>query len=132
MNNVNIIGNLVRNPEEFQVGENSKAVFSIANNRRFKKRDGSNGEEVTFIECQAWGNKAATVMQWLGKGHQVAVTGRLCYDQWQDKDGNNRSKHYINVDDVDFLRKPGENPQSTQTPPQRPAPMPDDDTDIPF
>ena len=66
--------------------------LALLANRKFKAKDGEMREETTFVDCEAWGGTAETMAKYLSKGRPVFIEGRLKLDQWQDKDGNNRSK----------------------------------------
>jgi len=104
-NKVMLLGNLTRDVEvKYLPSEQAVANFGIAVNRRFKSRDGENREEVTFVDCEAWGRTAEVMGQYLGKGRPVFIEGRLKLDTWQDKsDGSNRSKLKVVVETFQFV-----------------------------
>ena len=104
-NKVFLMGNLTRDIEIRQLpsGSGSVANIGLAVNRRFKKQDGQFGEETTFVDCEAWGRTAETMAQYLEKGRPVFIEGRLKLDQWQDKQGQNRSKLKVVVDNFQFI-----------------------------
>jgi len=127
------MGNLTRDPELKQTPSNqSVAQIGIAMNRKFKDRDGNMREEVTFVDCEAWGRTAEVMAQYLSKGKPVFVEGRLKLDQWQDKEGGNRSKMKVVIESFQFIDSKG---GQTSTPPATagaaPQSAPPDD-DIPF
>ena len=101
MNNVNLIGNLTKDPEVKTViareRETKVANFTVATTRYFKKKDGENSQETTFVPCEAWDTGAASIEKILSKGDPVAITGSLKMEQWKNKDGENRSKLKIRV-----------------------------------
>ena len=92
LNKVMIIGNLGRNPE-MRYTPNGKAVtsFSVATNRTWVNADGQRREDTEWFNVVAWGNLAEICKQYLGKGQQVYVEGRLQTRGWEDQDGK---KHY--------------------------------------
>src|SRR5262245_25027236 len=92
VNSVTLAGHLTRDPEVRQVGEKSVANFSLAVNRRWKGQDGEMKDEVTFVDCEAWGRTGELVGQYLVKGSGCYLEGRLRLDSWQDKDGQKRSR----------------------------------------
>lgn len=103
--NVNIIileGNLTRDPEVRYVGNAQTPVcdFSVATNRRFKKKDGERVEQCTFHECSAWGQSAQFLGEYAGKGTKVFLRGRGENESWEDKDGNKRTKYRIVAEEV--------------------------------
>jgi len=55
-----------------------------------------------------WNNLASTVIRYLTKGRQVAVTGRLSHDEWTTSDGERRSRLYVTARSIDFLDRPAE------------------------
>jgi single-strand DNA-binding protein len=60
-------------------------------------------EETTFVDCEAWGRTAEVMNQYLSKGSPVFLEGRLKLDQWQDKDGQNRSKLKVVIENFQFI-----------------------------
>jgi single-strand DNA-binding protein len=133
-NKVLIMGNLTRDPELKQTPSNqSVAQIGLALNRKFKDREGNMREEVTYVDCEAWGRTAEVMSQYLSKGKPVFIEGRLKLDQWQDKDGNNRSKMKVVIESFQFIDSKGG--QSSQPPANgtNPAPQTAPPTDdIPF
>lgn len=108
-NKVLLMGNLTRDIEVRHLPNTNTAVANIglAVNRRFRTAEGENREEVTFVDCEAWGRTAETMSQYLKKGRPVFIEGRLKLDQWQDKDGGNRSKIKVVVESFQFIDGPG-------------------------
>jgi single-strand DNA-binding protein len=90
------IGRLTREPE-LKMTSNGKTVikFSIAVN-------GFKENEVNFFDVEYW-TSSTKIGDYLKKGTQVAVFGRLKQDQWQDKDGNKRSKIKIVAEQLQLL-----------------------------
>ena len=132
-NKVILIGNLTRDPELKQTPSNqSVAQIGLAVNRKYKGRDGDMKEETTFVDCEAWGRTAETMSKYLAKGRPVFVEGRLKLDQWQDKDGNNRSKLKVVIDTFQFVDSRGGQSGQTQQPAAATANITPQDDDIPF
>ena len=103
-NKVIMAGHLTRDPQLSTLPSNTQVCeFGLASSRKFKKQDGSSGEEVCFVDCRVFGNQAATFNQYMNKGKPVLIDGRLKYDSWEAKDGGKRSKLYIVVDSFQFL-----------------------------
>ena len=109
LNHVFLAGNLTRDPELRNVGEAQVANFGLAVNRRYKTASGEQREEVTFVDCEAWGSVAGVIGQYLKKGSPALVTGRLKLDQWQDRDGQNRSRLKVLVGEFKFVPTGGGN-----------------------
>lgn len=108
--NVNMVilgGNLTRDPEvKFTQANNAVANFAVAVNRKWTDGAGEKREEVTFVECEAWGKTAETIGKFLTKGRGIFVVGRLKFDEWQDKTtGQKRSRLKVNVESFQFVDK---------------------------
>lgn len=104
-NRVVIVGNLTRDPEYKQLSSGQAVCrLGLATNRQFRNRQsGDVSQEVCFVDVDVWGAQADSCNQYLEKGRQVLVEGRLKLDTWQDAEGNNRSKHSITAERVVFL-----------------------------
>ena len=115
-NKVILMGNLTRDPELKRTSTDmAVAQIGIAVNRKYKDREGNQKEETTFVDCEAWGKTAETMAKYLSKGKPVFLEGRLKLDQWQDKDGNNRSKLKLVIENFQFIDSRGN--QSAEPPP---------------
>lgn len=130
LNRVMLMGNLTRDPELKYLPSNTPVVnLSIAINRKWKNQSGGQQEETAFVDCEAFGKRAETMNSFLAKGNPVYIEGRLKFEQWQDREGHNRSKLKVVVDNFEFLA-----PASKKAAESSPAPaastIPDDD--IPF
>lgn len=154
LNKVFLMGNLTRDIELRSTNSGQQvARIGLAVNRRWTGQDGQPKEEVTFVDCEAWGKTGETMAKYLTKGRPVFIEGRLKLDTWQDKEsGQNRSKMNIVVESFQFIdSKQGgggggggggdegggySRPQvTTRSSSPRPAPvndMPENSDDIPF
>lgn len=104
-NKVILLGNLTRDIELRHTANNQAvATIGIAVNRRWKSPEGEQREEVTFVDCEAWGRTAEVMSQYLSKGRPVFIEGRLKLDTWQDKEsGQNRSKLKVVIEGFQFV-----------------------------
>jgi single-strand DNA-binding protein len=104
-NKVMLMGNLTRDVEiRHTSGNTAVGNFGLAVNRKFKTQSGEQREEVTFVDCEAWGRTAEVMSQYLGKGRAVFIEGRLKLDQWEDKNGGGkRSKLSVVVENFQFV-----------------------------
>ena len=111
-NKVILVGNLTRNIE-LRYLQSGTAVGNtgIATNRKFKSNDGSQKEEVMFIDLTFFGRTAEVANQYLKKGSKILVEGRLRLDSWEDQNGAKRSKHSITVDNMQMLDSRGDSSQ---------------------
>jgi single-strand DNA-binding protein len=99
------MGNLTRDPETRHTSSNTAVCnFGLAVNRKFKTKAGENQEEVTFVDCEAWGRVAEVIAQYMSKGKPILVDGRLKLDEWEDKNGGGkRSKLRVVVESFQFV-----------------------------
>lgn len=111
-------GNLTRDAEVRQVGQNQVAQFSVATSRRFKKADGSVGEESEFHDIELWNQTG--VFPYLKKGTALLVQGEIKTDKWTDQQGQQRSTKKIRAAVVQLC---GPRPQPAAPAPQPAAPQ---------
>ncbi len=154
-NKVILVGNLTRDPE-VRYTPSGTAVTDIGlavNNRWFDKQSNAWREEPVFVDVTLWARQAEVAGEYLSKGRQVLIEGRLQLDQWDDKEtGQKRSKLKVVGENMKMLGSRGESqgggsalsaspsasessgqsgpyqPEATQESP--PSPPPDDD--VPF
>lgn len=108
LNKVQIIGNLGADPEmRFTASGQAVATFNVAVNRRYQTRDGERREETEWVRCVAWARLAETTSQYLTKGSQVYLEGRLQTRQWEDREGQRRYTTEVVANDVQFLDRRG-------------------------
>lgn len=104
LNRVMLMGNLTRDPElKTTTSNKSVCQIGLAINHQWKSESGEKKEEVTFIDCEAWGRTAEVINEHLRKGRPIYIEGRLKLDQWQDKDGGKRSKLKVVIESFEFI-----------------------------
>jgi len=122
LNKVIIAGNLTRDPQiKFLANEQAVANFGLAVNRKWKDKDGTAKEEVTFVDIEVWGRLAELCGQYLAKGRGALIVGRLKLDTWEDKEGKKQSKLRVVADEVQFMGAPGERKPADGAPADAPA-----------
>lgn len=138
MNKIIVIGNLGRDPEmRYTPNGQSVTSFSVASNRKYTTSTGEQREETEWFNVSAWGRLAETCNQYLTKGQQVYVEGRLHSRSYESRDGQIRFVNEINLTDVQFLGRSA-GPTGEGSPydvgPGAPedAPSMDDVDDLPF
>jgi single-strand DNA-binding protein len=137
LNIVTIAGRLTRDPE-IKMLANNRAVASmgVAINRKWKDKDGTAKEDVTFVDVTAWGKTAEHCGQYLHKGSGVYIEGHLKMDDWQTKDGQKRQALKVEAMSVQFLDSvPRQEPvdERAHEPPKRAPVVADPFTDeVPF
>lgn len=106
VNKLIFAGNLTRDPEmRASPGGVTIAKFTLANNYKVKDR-----ETVTFLDCVAFNKAAETIATHFSKGKRMLVEARLSQSNWEDKDGNKRSKIEAIVDQFHFVDRKSEEP----------------------
>lgn len=133
LNQVNLMGNLTRDPELRQTPTGqSVCSFSLALNRSYKDQSGEWQEATDYIDVVAWGPLGERVAQYLSKGRRCLVVGRLQSRSWE-QEGQKRNKVEVLANDVTFLdsRGPGDSGSNgggrdsfDQTPPPAAKPTP--------
>jgi single-strand DNA-binding protein len=92
LNKVMIIGHLGRDPEmRYTPSGRPVTTFSVATSRSWHSADGERHEETEWFNVVAWGSLAEICNQYLHKGKQVFIEGRLQTRRWEDTEGN---KHF--------------------------------------
>lgn len=100
-----IAGNVVRDPEMRTTASGSQVCsFALAVNRSFKDSSGNQQDQVSYLDCVAWGKSAEIICQYVHKGSSLLVSGRLEQRSWEDKtSGQRRSRVEIIVEDFSFI-----------------------------
>ena len=112
-NRVVMLGNLTRDCElRYLPNGGAVCTTGLATNRKFKKTDGTQGEEVCFVDITFFGRTAEIANQYLSRGKKVLVEGRLKLDQWTDQTGVKRSKHSITVETLQMIDTRGQQDNS--------------------
>ena len=145
INKVIISGNLVRDPDT-RILENGThlAKMSIANNQRYRDRNGEWQEKTCYVNVIAWRKTAELVSEYCRKGSPVLIEGELVFNSWEDRDGNKRNQLEVNARRIQFLERRSQESSNRNDSTERsgsvpdgfehdsaPGPMAQDD-DIPF
>ena len=109
MNKIIIIGNLGRDPEmRYSPSGQPMTSFSIASNRRYTTAAGEQREETEWFNCTAFGRLADVCNQYLTRGQQVYVEGRLRSRQYDRRDGTPGFSLDVNVTEMQMLGRRGD------------------------
>jgi single-strand DNA-binding protein len=104
LNKVLLIGRLTRDPElRFTPSGSGVAEFGLAVNRTWTDQSGEKKEATCFVDCTAWGRQAETINQYMKKGRQIFIEGRLDFSQWEGQDGKKQSKIRVVIENFQFL-----------------------------
>ncbi len=107
VNKVILIGNLGQDPEKRVTGGGQTVcTFSIATTDRWSDKGGQPQERTEWHRIVVWGPQAENCAQYLSKGRQAYIEGRLQTRQWEDKEGNKRQTTEVVAQRVQFLGGP--------------------------
>lgn len=108
VNKVILVGNVGRDPElRYTQGGQPVASFSIATNERFKDKEGNWKDRTEWHRIVAWARLAEICGEYLRKGSQVYVEGRIQTRDWEDKEGNKRQTTEIVALSMQMLGRRG-------------------------
>ncbi len=108
LNKAYIIGNLTRDPELKALPSGGKVCsLAVATNRVWKDQNGAKQESVEYHNIVVFGRQAETSAQYLKKGQQVMVEGRIQTRSWDDQSGQKKYRTEIIADSVQFGAKTG-------------------------
>lgn len=103
-NRVMLMGNLTRNPElKYTPSGTAVTDLGLAVNESFKNKAGETVEQTCFVDVVVWGRQAETASEFLTKGSPAFIEGRLQFDQWENQEGEKRSKLRVRAERVQFL-----------------------------
>lgn len=108
LNKVLLIGNLTRDPElRYTPSGSAVCTFGLATNRSWTTEQGEKKEDVEFVNIVAWNRLAEICAEFLTRGKQVYVEGRLSTREWEGQDGQKRRTTEVIANEVIFLGSPG-------------------------
>lgn len=115
LNKVILLGNLTRDVEVRSTPSGTTVGnFGIAVNRRRKNDAGEWVEEANFFNIVVWGRQAENCSQYLSKGSQVALEGRLQSRSWETEDGQKRNVVEVVAENVQFIGARGEDRRGSE------------------
>ena len=138
INKVTLIGNVTRDPElRYTPKGTAVAGIGLAMNRKYKAGD-QIMEDTTFVDVTFWDKVAEIACEYLTKGRQVYVEGRLQQESWEDRQtGQKRTRLKVVGETLKFLgtapqQQPQHGPPVNRTPQPQALAIYDSDDDIPF
>src|ERR1044072_5150570 len=138
-NKIFVVGYLGRDPRLRYTPDGTPVCnFTIATTKRKKDKSGEFQDHTTWFRVNLWRRQAEVASQYLSKGKQVYVEGRLSQSEYQDRDGNTRTSLEISATDIQFIGPRGEEnaapreerASKASAQPEPAGPITDDD--IPF
>ena len=132
LNTCTISGNLGKAAElRYTNSQLAVVSFSVAVNERRKQADGSNQDEVNWLDCTMFGKRAEALQPYLAKGTKLSLTGHL-HKSTYERDGKQYSRVEIIVDEVELMNARREAQAPEAMPPQAVEAASVYDSDIPF
>ncbi len=108
VNKVILLGNLGKDPDlRYTPSGKAVATFSLATNERWTSQDGQKQENTTWHNIVAWGKQAETMKEYLAKGQQVYIEGRIANRSYEDKEGNKKYVSEVVVQQFSFIGSKG-------------------------
>jgi single-strand DNA-binding protein len=104
VNKVILVGRLGRDPEtRYTGGGQAVANFSMATDETYKDKNGERQKRTEWHRIVAWGKKAEFAQQYLKKGSLIYIEGSIRSSEWQDKEGQKRTKVEIIASEFRFI-----------------------------
>ena len=139
VNKVILIGRLGRDPElKYTPNGQPVANFSLATDRSWTGQDGQKNRVTTWHNIVAWGKQAEIIKEYMTKGKEIFIEGRIDNRSYEDKEGNKKYVSEVVVEGFQFLGSRGDSGADSQAPEtsnnQAPAANTGtgDDDDLPF
>jgi single-strand DNA-binding protein len=115
-NKITIVGYLGRDPElRYTPQGTALCKLSIATSERRKNAVGELEEHTTWFRVTVWGRQAELADEYLSKGRQVYIEGRLRLEEYTDREGNPRISPEVNATDMQFLGRRDDSAQPAST-----------------
>ena len=134
LNKVMVIGHLGKDPEmRYTPSGRPVTTFSMAVSRSWNTADGERRSETEWFNIVSWGNLAEICKQYLHKGQQVYIEGRLQTRRWEDKEGQKRTNVEVVANEMMMLgdRRDNKSSQGSEQDDESPDPVADED-EFPF
>jgi single-strand DNA-binding protein len=120
LNRVILAGRLTRDPEvRYTPSGTAVADLGVAISDAYRNRAGEIVEQTCFVDVVVWGRQAETTGEYLSKGSPLLIEGRLQLDQWENQQGEKRSKLRVKADRVQFLGSPRREAEMGDAPAER-------------
>jgi len=132
LNQVHLIGRVTKQPELKSLSGGTQVVsFGLATNNIYKNKAGEKVEEADFHNVTAFGKLAETIAQYVVKGQELYVSGRIKYESWDKTDGTGKGyRTSIIAGNFQFGQKPKDAPASAGAPKSTAPEYPAEDIDV--
>ena len=139
VNKAILIGRLGKDPElRYTPGGRAVCSFSLATSERWKRQDGQSNESTTWHNIVAWGKQAEVIKEYLRKGREVYIEGRIDNRSYDDKEGNKKYISEVVVQRFQFIGGRSDSETAAPEPAEvtseqgPPPPADNSDDDLPF
>jgi single-strand DNA-binding protein len=137
INRVILTGNLTKDPElkATQSGMSILKMRMAVNDRRKNAQSGEWEDVANYVDVTVFGSRGEALSRFLEKGSRIGVDGKLRWSEWENQQGEKRSKIEVVADDIEFLSSRGEGGgggRSYSGPTEMPPTDPIPDEEIPF
>lgn len=125
LNKVMLIGRLTRDPElRYTPSGTAVCDITLACSRNYTTNEGEKKEDTCFTDITLWKRQAELCAEYLKKGREVFIEGRLINDRWETPDGQKRSKLKVVALGIQFLGRPPQQAaeERAEPPPAEPPP----------
>lgn len=103
VNHLVMQGRMVADPELKETNSGAKVLnFRIAWSEKYKDRENNEKENKCFLECKTFSGQAEFISKYFKKGQEIAVEGKLNTEEWENQDGQKRSKIVLLVSNAHF------------------------------
>ena len=110
VNKIMIVGHLGHDPQVREMPNGKvRAEFSVATSYNFKKQEGEKVEEVDWHRVECWSGLAEIAKNYLKKGMQIYVEGRQRHSIYENSEGVQKTRSYINAHEIKILTPKGQN-----------------------
>lgn len=117
LNKIHLIGRITAQPELKQLPSGTKVVkFGLATNHSYKDKEGKKVESTQFHNCVAFARLAEVIGQYVVRGQEIYIGGRVEYRTWEKKEGGKGFATEIMVEDMQMGQKPKGAAQSDEQP----------------
>ncbi len=122
LNKVMLIGNVGKEPEVKQTDNGKVAVLSLGITEKYKDRNGEKKENTEWVKVVVWRNGAELVDNYVKKGAQLYVEGKLQTRSWDDSNGQKRYVTEVIASNIQMLgRKEGQSAPASSPAPSAPS-----------
>ena len=108
LNDAKLMGYMTRDPERKELASGAVvANFSIGVTKKWRDGKGEMQEKTAFVPVTVWMKQAENLVKYCGKGSLILVEGEISQDNWEDDNGNKRSKLFVTARVIQYIKTKG-------------------------